>query len=441
MVRVHWLQYDTFLNIKVALSATTEELKRLIESQSGVSTGDQRLICNQRELQPQTSLEDQNLKPNSVATLLEQPEEVVCPEWLATGRCHVKGCALRGTHTMEYSPRYVAHHIRAVNKRNQQSPPMDPMMPITPPGDEAGFGSTSQPGNDVCLSSATIARPFTILQRPQFCEHASTTLSPAAMPFAAPQMPARCPSSEDLSADSPPFTPPRSSTTTPEVMPVTSLSPNATPFQLPCGSPSTAPLPCHSPQRPPHSPPAPASIATVSWDCQREVPLLQSPPREIPSIGKPLNAQPVPRRIDPTKTVAQHSALSCPSSLPWDTSKDAELVGAVTALRPVGMGCTSPLTCASPIWSSNATPLLQWGKLNYEPSPVARRGLKREATSSPCGHEHKVRWADAVKVCELTSVREFHLDPSMCLDTDDLETIFERCGMRVPLSPSTVAAS
>merc|ERR1712166_412481 len=94
-MRIHWLQYDTFLNIKVATSATTEVLKGLIEAQSGVPASEQRLICNQCELLPRTTLEEQSLKTNSVATLLEQPEERVCPEWLATGRCHMKGCCLR----------------------------------------------------------------------------------------------------------------------------------------------------------------------------------------------------------------------------------------------------------------------------------------------------------------------------------------------------------
>merc|ERR1712195_132286 len=108
-MRIHWLQYDTFLNIKVATSATTEVLKGLIEAQSGVPASEQRLICNQCELLPRTTLEEQSLKTNSVATLLEQPEERVCPEWLATGRCHMKGCCLRATHTKAYSRRRAIH--------------------------------------------------------------------------------------------------------------------------------------------------------------------------------------------------------------------------------------------------------------------------------------------------------------------------------------------
>merc|ERR1712086_183070 len=72
-MRIHWLQYDTFLNIKVATSATTEVLKGLIEAQSGVPASEQRLICNQCELLPRTTLDEQSLKTNSVATLLEHP--------------------------------------------------------------------------------------------------------------------------------------------------------------------------------------------------------------------------------------------------------------------------------------------------------------------------------------------------------------------------------
>merc|ERR1712086_207972 len=115
------------------------------------------------------------------------------------------------------------------------------------------------------------------------------------------------------------FTPPRSVTTTPELIPAsTSLSPTAAPFHLPCSSP----------QRPSHSPRA--AVATVSWDCPREVPLLQSPPRDAPSIGRPLIQQPVPRRIDPTRAVSVNSPTL---GLPWDTSQDAELVGGVAPQR------------------------------------------------------------------------------------------------------------
>jgi len=416
-MRIHWLQYDTFLNIKVATSATTEVLKGLIEAQSGVPASEQRLICNQCELLPRTTLDEQSLKTNSVATLLEQPEERVCPEWLATGRCHMKGCCLRATHTMEYSPRYLAHHIKQSKRVKQNQDPAAIPRPPSPPELEMHYAPSAP-------------APFAILQRPTpGAEQSIPMLSPSAAPFVArPQTP---PLPQNLSPAAAPFTPPRSVTTTPELIPAsTSLSPTAAPFHLPCSSP----------QRPSHSPRA--AVATVSWDCPREVPLLQSPPRDAPSIGRPLIHQPVPRRIDPTRAVSVNSPTL---GLPWDTSQDAELVGGVAPQRvaAVGLGCGSPLACCSPIWSNNAS-LLQWGKLNYEPSPV-KRGLKREASQSLLrGGDHKVRWADAVQVCELTSVREFHLDPHECLDTDDLETIFERCGMRVPLSPlspSTVTAS
>merc|ERR1712166_1154602 len=144
-MRIHWLRYDTFLNIKVATSATTEVLKGLIEAQSGVPASEQRLICNQCELLPRTTLEEQSLKTNSVATLLEQPEERVCPEWLATGRCHMKGCCLRATHTMEYSPRYLAHHIKQSKRVKQNQDPAAIPRPPSPPELEMHYAPSARP--------------------------------------------------------------------------------------------------------------------------------------------------------------------------------------------------------------------------------------------------------------------------------------------------------
>lgn len=120
------------------------------------------------------------------------------------------------------------------------------------------------------------------------------------------------------------------------------------------------------------------------------------------------------------------------TTLPWDCTQDAELVGSVTAHQPVGCRTDwlhNPARDAREVHS---------GKLNYD--TAAERGLKR-AKCTVAGDEHRVRFAETVQVCELTSVREFHMDSALCLDTDDLESIFEQCGMRVPLSPSTVAAS
>merc|ERR1711865_351031 len=165
-MRIHWLQYDTFLNIKVATSATTEVLKGLIEAQSGVPASEQRLICNQCELLPRTTLEEQSLKTNSVATLLEQPEERVCPEWLATGRCHMKGCCLRATHTMEYSPRYLAHHIKQSKRVKQNQDPAPIPRPPSPPELEMHYAPSAPP---------FVARP----QTPPLPQN----LSPAAAPF------------------------------------------------------------------------------------------------------------------------------------------------------------------------------------------------------------------------------------------------------------------
>merc|ERR1711865_739565 len=99
--------------------------------------------------------------------------------------------------------------------------------------------------------------PFAILQRPTSgAEQSIPMLSPSAAPFVARPQPPPLP--QNLSPAAAPFTPPRSVTTTPELIPAsTSLSPRA-------------------------------AVASVSWDCPREVPLLQSPPRDVPSIGRPL---------------------------------------------------------------------------------------------------------------------------------------------------------
>lgn len=413
---VHWLQTDTQLKIKVAASATTEILQQLITSQTGVPADEQRLICNQCELQPGMTLDEQNIKTNSIATLLEQPEERVCPEWLATGRCHLKSCCLRATHTMEYSPRYLAHHI----KSTKQTPPATQPQQMAPQA--APFVPQASP----------TSKPFTILQPPLSSE--PPMLSPSATPFMMNQQ--RLSWSDSCS-------PPRSQPTlSPKVVPfvpsspdsATPLSPAAVPFVLPCRSPRHA--------------------SQLSWDCGREVPVLSIPPQQQhvassltrasrvpPAIGTPLN-QPVtsPRLIDSPISSACTSQRR--SSLPWDCTQDAELVGGAPVHRPVG---TIDSSTMGSIWSTpqNAASSLQWSQMNY--GQETKRGLKREAgcqQRSPRGDEiQRVRWAEEpVQLCELTSVREFHLDSSTCLATEDLEMIFERCGMRVPVSPSVAAS-
>merc|ERR1711865_658106 len=241
---VHWLQTDTQLKIKVAASATTEILQHLITSQTGVPADDRRLICNQCELQPGLTLDQQNIKTNSVATLLEQPEERVCPDWLATGRCHLKVCCLRATHTMQHSPRYLAHHI----KSTKQTPPATQPQQMAPQA--APF--VQQP-----MLSPT-SKPFTILQRPSSSE--PPMLSPSATPFMMNQQ--RHSWSDSCS---PPRSPPTISPMAAAFVPsspdsATALSPAAAPFVLPCRS-------------------VRHTSRSLSWDCGREVPVLSIPPQ------------------------------------------------------------------------------------------------------------------------------------------------------------------
>merc|ERR1711959_386832 len=301
-MKVDVLHLGELLMIKCGTSETTERLQEMIEDRGGMRlTEGMRLICDGKQLVPGQTFTEQNIKSNATITLLTQPKEPVCQEWLAAGRCSLINCHLRHTHTFEYSPRYLAHAIKSKLQHTSRH-----------------ISRSNSPE----LSTAPPTPPV------------SSQITPPAVPT-------------ELSICSSPFSP-------------SGLSPSATPF-----SPTTA----SKPQSVAAPPPTPAP--------------------QTPSI--------------------QQAAVSDGShTIPWDCTKDPELpTQQPGSLAPV----CPPTVCSSP-----------WG----------RRGLKRGVDwgSPPSICRGKsVHWADTVKLWEVTSVREFHSAPEDCFDTDDLEKIFERCGM------------
>merc|ERR1711865_621937 len=341
-----------------------------VTNQTGVPADEQRLICNQCELQPGMTLDEQNIKTNSIATLLEQPEERVCPDWLATGRGHLKGCCLRATHTMQYSPRYLAHHIKLSSKQ-----PVSAIQPQQLAPEAAPF--IPQP-----ILSTTSA-PFTILQLPS---SEPPMLSHSATPFMMIQE--RGSSASCSQAHSPPAFSPMAETFRPALPDtVNALSATAAPF-----------------------------VRTASWEgSSSDVPMLSIPPQqqhvgsplacaqpEAPAIGTPLIQRGTSPRLVDSQPPASSSSPSARtsqrrSSLPWDCTQDAELVGEASVHRPVGSSDSSTMGSAWP--SHQPAPSLQWGQINYEQG--TKRGLKREAVSrqqSPRGDEmQRIRWAQTVR--------------------------------------------
>lgn len=80
----------------------------LLERRTGLPLYDQRLIAGGRELNPEQTLDQLNVKTKETLYLFQRQDNI-CASWAATGNCKDRKCAHAGSHTVANSPRYVEY--------------------------------------------------------------------------------------------------------------------------------------------------------------------------------------------------------------------------------------------------------------------------------------------------------------------------------------------
>jgi len=142
------------LHIQLPLEATVSDLKTALKERRGITLPvDWQLIANGTEQGDKVvlrSLGEYYFRSN--AMFLRALNDAACREWQSFGKCRQGSkCPLHKTHTMEFSPRYVAHTSPQASPReegasatqsspaqsSQFSPPSPPRSPPAGPVDEA----------------------------------------------------------------------------------------------------------------------------------------------------------------------------------------------------------------------------------------------------------------------------------------------------------------
>jgi len=120
-----------YATTKEATTATIKELL-LRDNKCDMALEDMRLIAQGRELGDREELFSTlgEFYFHSRAMYLKRVDTSVCREWQRSGRCCAKNCALKKTHTMEHSPRYVGHDIE--NETPAASPAASPAPSSSP---------------------------------------------------------------------------------------------------------------------------------------------------------------------------------------------------------------------------------------------------------------------------------------------------------------------
>eukprot|EP00658_Telonema_sp_P-2_P072867 TRINITY_DN6195_c0_g1_i13.p1 TRINITY_DN6195_c0_g1~~TRINITY_DN6195_c0_g1_i13.p1 ORF type:complete len:283 (-),score=52.18 TRINITY_DN6195_c0_g1_i13:167-1015(-) len=122
MVRVWIAASNSTASFRIAGSTCIGDIMELLQRRTGTAVPEQRLICGGRELAPERSLDELNIKTKETLYLLER-DPGACIHWAATGTCSNNNCPLRHSHTMVNSPRYVEYMVKlAQNPQAAQAP-------------------------------------------------------------------------------------------------------------------------------------------------------------------------------------------------------------------------------------------------------------------------------------------------------------------------------
>jgi len=108
MVRVWMAWTKQTVNFRIAATTLVRDIMELLERRTGLALYDQRLICGGRELNPESTLDQLNVKTKETLYLFQRQQNI-CASWAASGNCKDRRCAHTDSHTVANSPRYVQY--------------------------------------------------------------------------------------------------------------------------------------------------------------------------------------------------------------------------------------------------------------------------------------------------------------------------------------------